>query len=372
MTTNSATEGSQPSIPADGSATAVPAEQTSDAESSSATPAEAGDPAQSGEKPDAQKSTEQPKLADALRNVLDESRKKSAKADDGSPPDPKAQGKDAEAAKTASETDATAADGEKPPPFHNHPRWKKLQENYAKEKQTATEHATKLKELEPFAEIGRNFSTFRDANGLTDKDVEYGQGLMALMKTKPEDALAVLDDLRTQLSIHLGKELPKDLHEAVEKGEITEAYAKQLHTERTGRKASETQQRESEAAKAERETKEVETARKTAITNWFTEQRTKDPDFSKIKALVTDRLTALAQARLAKDQTAVTAKEARELATKALADVKAQLKGLVPGKPAVEPKRTETSSPGSGSSQAGTAPKTMLDVTRSVLAQTRG
>lgn len=370
MTIDSDKADSQPATePAD---KAAPADQTQVAESSPADPGKAGDAAQEGETPAADKSDAQPKLSDALRNVLDESRKKGAKADDGSTPDPKANGKDAEAGKAKSETDEAAAEGEKPPPFNKHPRWIKLNANHAEVTKTANAHAAKITEMEPLAAIGRNFTKFRDENGLSDKDVEYGQGLVALIKKDPEGALEVIEGLRTQLAVHLGKEIPKDLQEAVDKGEITEAYAKQLHQERAGRKASETRVQESEAQKAERVQTEAETARRTAINTWFGEQRTKDPDFTKLKDMVADRLTSLAQARMAKDQRPVMPTEAVELCKQALTDVKARLKGVMPAKPAVEPKRTESSSPGNGSSQVSKAPGSLHDVLKATLAKTRG
>lgn len=366
MTTNSEVPGSLPDTPANGTVPAATTTQTP-ADSSPASPADdaGAEPADQAVKPaDTEKQPDT--ISDAVRNVLSESRKKRDKADESPTPGQNAKGKDAEA-KPKSETDESDAEG-KPPPFHQHPRWKKLNADF---KALEASTAAKVAELEPLAEVGRSWQKFMTDTGLSQKEVEYGQSIMALMRSAPEDALEVIEDLAVQLRVHVGKALPKDLQEKVDSGEISEEFAKKYHQERVGKTAAEARAKETEGKSVEEQTVRRDRERKAAVDEWFAQAKTKDPDFDKLTPMVNDRIAVLARARKA-DAGPIEPKEAVEICKQALEDVRKHIKALVPTKTAVEPKRTEHSAPGTGTSQARTAPKTMLDVTRQVLAESRG
>src|SRR5262245_46975829 len=73
---------------------------------------------------------------------------------------------------------AEVDDESKPPPFNDHPRWKKLQRDFT----TAT---GQVKALTPRAEQYDKITAYMDQFGLTSEDVAMAYDILAKMKTNP-------------------------------------------------------------------------------------------------------------------------------------------------------------------------------------------
>jgi hypothetical protein len=344
-----------------------PAVETATPETKTADPS----PAPVGDKPDAKTEPKADEtIADVTRNVLDESRKRLAKADPASTPDAKAKTEKPAEGDAKAEPAKAESKAEPEPPFHKHPRWIDLNGKYKTAKEQVSTLETQLGELKPLAEMGKSVQDFMAENHLSAEEFKYGQGIMALMKHAPDKALEALEDLREQLMVHLGKALPADLQERVDAGEISEAAAKELlAAKRTGESAQAKAERleaDSRKGQQEQETKAV----KTATDEWWAALKARDPDLGKIDTMVVDRLTSLVAQHRATVKTPITPKIAVEMCQKAYDDVKAKLKAIAPPKLPVTPLRSEASK--HGPAQASVAPKSMLDVTKAVLSKTRG
>lgn len=335
--------------------------QTPPADSSSASVA----------KGDASPAPEAPKnIGDVVRNVLTESRKEAAKkAEAASSPDAKPN--EQKPSKDEGKSEPGKPESKDEPPFHKHPRWVDLNTKYKTANAEVERLTAQTTLLQPLAEIGKSVQQFMAENHVSEDEFKYGQAIMGLMKTDPEAAMEVIEDLRDRLSVHLGRTLPKDLQDRVEAGEVSEAAAKELLQARSKGAAAEARATQLETSKSTEAQQRTATEIKTETTKWWTEIKGKDPDVDKIADMVNDKLTAIVAAHRSKaDAPAITAVMARQFCQDAYDAVKAKLKSIVPPKPTVQPLRSETTN--QSPAQASTAPKTMLDVTRSVLARTRG
>jgi len=343
------------------SETPVTETQTQTAESSPAPVAES----------DAKPAPEAPKeIKDVVRNVLTESRKEAAKkAETASTPEAKPN--EQKSSKDDGKSEPGKPETKDEPPFHKHPRWVDLNTKYKTANAEVERLTAQVAEVTPLAEIGKSVQQFMAENHVSEDEFKYGQAIMGLMKTDPEAAMEVVEDLRNRLAIHLGRELPKDLQDRVEAGEISEAAAKELLTARSTSAKAQARATQLETSNTAETQQRAAAEIKTETTKWWTEIKAKDPDVDKIADMVNDKLTALVAAhRSQKEAPAITAALARKMCQDAYDAVKANLKKVIPPKPEVKPLRTETTN--QSPAQASKAPQTMLDVTRQVLAKTRG
>lgn len=280
-------------------------------------------------------------LLDVVKDVL----QKGDPGEKSSSPDGK---KDAEGTETVKTDDAAKAaaeaEADKPPPFHEHPRWQEK----LKEVGTLTEE---VKTLKGPAHQYRQIEGFMAKNDLSVDNVVTGLKLMALMTKDPKQAIAQLQNHTKRLQLEVGEILPDDLAEKVEKGFMREEDAKELATKR--------QETERLSAKAEETTKASEKTEQQrradfianndaevdkATLDWEKVQISKDPDYQRKQPMVISRVVALTvQRRLAKPKDLILPPEAVAISEQALKDVNEQLKTMLPAPAAARRRPTGNS-----------------------------
>ena len=243
------------------------------------------------------------------------------------------EGKDTSSVSEDKKDPAKAADPQKVegdgdlPPFHKHPRWIEQQE--------------KIKTLEPAAAQFQRINEFMNVNKLDATEVAEGFKIMALIKNEPERALVELERYSDSIKLALGKILPADLQDQVDKGYITEEKAKELSATKQRADRLETELTETKNAGAQRTAddalNELKTSIRSATTDWETQQKKADPDYSVKQRLITDRARAIVHTRgyglESKD-------DAVKVLNDALKDVTESLKSVLPKRNA--PIRKET------------------------------
>jgi hypothetical protein len=146
------------------------------------------------------------------------------------------------------------------PPFHEHPRWKKVQ--------------SELQELKPLAERARILDDFVAKNRLDREDVANALQIAAVVRNDPAKALELLKPLVDQLSEYSGSKLPEDLQTKLDRGAISEEDAREIATLR-GKKRFEEEDAKVSAAKSH-----VDRMTKT-IDGWQESAKAKDFAFDK-------------------------------------------------------------------------------------------
>lgn len=273
--------------------------------------------------------------ADSVSEMTPDDGETDADADDK----PKADGESDEAGEGEEDEN-----GEKLPPFHQHPRWQEMirdRNDLRAQVDQFRERATEYDKIHQFMET----------NGLTPDEVARSIQTMALIRNNPAQAREVLAREMEQLDRFTGNRLPDDLERDVQDGYITPERAQELARLRneqsfTQRQADQ-QRQAAEAARRQAEQQQVESqqtqaleSQKNAVRQWETQLKSRDPDYERIQPLVYRELRMLAQ-----DQPARTPDEAVELAKTALKNVKAQVRQLTP--------KREPVNPGPSSSQSG-------------------
>lgn len=204
-------------------------------------------------------------------------------------PSPKEQVEKKEVEETEKET--TADDEEVPSketpasddvPFHNHPRWKEVQQDRETLRKT-------VEDLKPKAEVAETLARYCQAKGITDDDVRQALELAALARTDVVQFRSRMKEYLENIDISLGDRLPEDLQQEVTDGVITEARAKELARYRLQLKQSEAQGQSA----AQREQQALATSMATAIDGWEKQTRASDPDYDKRRDLIQDRVHAL-------------------------------------------------------------------------------
>lgn len=225
-----------------------------------------------------------------------------------------------------------------------------------------------IAEAAPKAEKFDQIQRFVHEAGLSAEEVNQGFGMMRDLKLNPVRAYETLRPILTQLEGILGITLPDELQQQVQRGELTEAHARELSRSRatatvTGRVLQETEQRQI----AERQRREFETNVddvSKAVTEWENAQSKGDPDWKlkqpRIQALVEN---AILRKQAAKPDYFPSKDEAIKMSKDALEAVEKELKPLAP-------RRREINQPGSdaGSSRTVAEPKNMLEAVKQGLA----
>lgn len=239
------------------------------------------------------------------------------------------------------------ADPEKPPPFHEHPRWKAM---------VAERDAYR----EP-AENYRRIESYMDSNGLTPEEVAEGFQIMALMKQRPAEAVQVLRSKLGSLQRFDPNWMPDDLRQEVETGAITEARAQELAQLRaTGEQAqvqSRAQQQRAELTQREAQQarmQSVSQAQAQAVNAWEAGVKAKDLDYAKKAPWVQDRLRVLMQQEGRPDS----AEAALDMSKRAYSYVNKQFKSLAPAQ-SKRPSRTIQS--GGPAKATDSQPKSLQD-----------
>ena len=138
-------------------------------------------------------------------------------------------------------------------------------------------------EAQPMVEFAKADAAFCQQYKVTPDQRKQFMEAAALANTDPQRFVALLQETIVQTEMQLGKRLPPDLVDAVEKGEISEERAVQFNKTRLQMEAmkQEASQREQQTAK------QHSSAIMETLNSWDTTQRSHDPDF-KPKAKTTD------------------------------------------------------------------------------------
>lgn len=210
-----------------------------------------------------------------------------------------------------------------------------------------------LKELEAVRPDATNYQqirSFMEANQLQDREVADLFQLGADLKSgNPERLGKFLDRVMPFVQQALeatGRELPKDLREQVDAGEMTEDAAKAFSQSRTQAAYTQTQLERATQQQEQQRQMEAQRSVNAAITDWQSQMRQTDPDFD----LKAEAMGRVAQALVAEKGLPKTPAEAVEYARVAHAEAS---RFVTAAKPAPKPSRP---TPSHSASRSGLAP----------------
>lgn len=237
-------------------------------------------------------------------------------------------------------------DPEKPPPFHDHPRWKEM-----------VAERDRLKQLKEPAENYQRLTEYMESNRLTPEEVAEGFQIMALMKNDPANARQILEQKMQGLQQFDPNYMPPDLQQEVDSGAITPERAQEMAQLRAQGNMSQFQAQQAKQ-QAEHERQQGQTLRQqqqgqqlaNAVNQWENELQSKDADYAQKAPWVRDRLRALMQEK-GKPQDP---DSAVQLAQQAYKDVNERLKPL-----SKQNKRPSKPTPSGGSSKTNKEPTTL-------------
>ena len=222
---------------------------------------------------------------------------------------------------------------------------------------------SQVNDLKPDADLGRRITSHFSESGINPQEANLLLDIGRNLKKDPLKALEQIKPFYDALTRMSGDVLPADLQEAVTKGEITEAYARQLartkteaaiSTQRTSQQDEQQRQRQ-----AHEQTQQHAAAVGQAISTWEANQAKVDPDWS----LKSDRLRELIELEIRRSGYPKTTADAVKLAETAKTKVNADFARFAPRKAAVSPVN-----PSSAARPAPAAPKTALEAARQRLA----
>lgn len=250
--------------------------------------------------------------------------------------------------KKADDKDGDKADDE-PPPFHEHPRWKKLnEEKSALEKENAgfKEASGAIDRLESFM-TEQNLST-EDFNQLLH--------IGSLVKNDPKAALEALTPLVIQLQEVTGNTVPADIQQAIDQGHVTEDYGRQLAVARATTTLTQVQaDRSNHRLETEQQTTAVN-ALGAAASTWENEWQASDPDYPAKADRVREKIElAIHRGDVAPQN----AQDVRAMCEKFKAEVETELRSLLPKPKAVAASPTSTTG---GGPSTGPTPKNLFEV----------
>jgi hypothetical protein len=257
---------------------------------------------------------------------------------------PKADGQQAQAKDPDAGADG-AADKDKLPPFHEHPRWKEMVET----NRALSSKAQRIDAIEDFM----------GAHGLSGEQVAQGFEIMALIVRDPAAAREALLAQVARIDEAIGLKLPEDLRKKVDEGYVDEETALELSKARKAKERAEgVVQKTAEQIEAER-AQAAAVAKRDAANAWEADIKVRDPDYLTVKKPLMD---AFLKAAIAEKGMPRTAEEALSLVKSTYDAVTAHVTKIRPT-PAPTKKFVQ-STPVAG--QPRPEPKTPLDVAKAV------
>lgn len=237
---------------------------------------------------------------------------------------------------------------EEPPPFNDHPRWKKVTGQLA----DVTRERDDLRV--PAEQYGKVLE-YMDTFGITTDDMVVAYDLIARMKTDPFSALERLTPIYEELQRRAGATLPDDLAKRVDEGYLDENSARELAQARVRAKLS-----DDAAARATTRVEQTHVGtmverNRGAAASWEAQVIAKDPDFERKRPAVQDAAKAI----LAAEGQPRTPEDAVKVLERAYARVNHFVNGYAP-KPSATP-RTPSSAASSSTSVAPPPPKTLRE-----------
>jgi hypothetical protein len=255
-----------------------------------------------------------------------------------------------------------APEKQKPTPEES---WKDLREKVRASEDRAVAAEAELEKHKPLVEQMGRILEFQRKLELTDENMNDGLNLLGVFKLDPSRFLEAIQPYVDDAMLRTGKQLPRDLAERVERGEMSDEIARQVVRERLEKrelqakaaKAETSFRTATEQREADRHGVVIQTVQ-TALTAWSTDQAAKDPQFQHLLPMVQERARALVMAD--PKQAAVDDASTKRLMDQALRDVKDRLKLMMGSQPRREVREVPSGAPGSG--VAGMAkPKSLLE-----------
>lgn len=250
--------------------------------------------------------------------------------------------------------------------FKDHPRFVALRQEALQSRATAKAFETQLQPLRQSAEKLTAISGFVNGNGISEDEFVEGLQIMAALKTNPLEAARLLAPHLAQLQKFTGEgELPKELEDRVQAGELSEAGAREIVRSRV-----EAQIAQARVQRVQQEQQHVHVQQNissagNAVSAWEANISKTDPDYAKKQPLVLRLIQSEAKHSQPKTPT-----EAVALAQRCYADVNKHFAVQAP-KPATKPTPSTASV-----SQARTVvlpkPKSLLDGVGQALAGVSG
>jgi len=227
---------------------------------------------------------------------------------------------------------------ETPPPFAEHPAWKR---QLAKRKEAEERYQKAEQELKPAAEQWTQLQQKFASDGMTGAQVAEALDVAAMINKNPSAALPALRNILAQVENMVGERLPPELQKAVEAGEITKDHAlNQSRLIASQRRTAQTLEQRQQQEIQNRQTQMMHSAA-SAVTQWEDRQASSDPDWSKKQPGVQTAIQAGLSSYIAKmhagEVPQLTPEKAVEIATKAKQDVDNWFKNALPPKTEVKP-----------------------------------
>lgn len=238
---------------------------------------------------------------------------------------------------------------------------KRIRQINAQKKELLTENDALKSENGDLKEKAQRFdaiTSFMETASLEPTDVDNGFEIMALLKqgdfVKAHERLAPIMDYVSQA---IGVQLPRDLHEQVQLGYMTQENAQALARNRhlaefngaQAQRAREQQQQQAQENQRQQLSNEVSAE----IGNWYQQQKAKDPDWN----LKENRVVELVELHCRRKGPPDSPVKAREIVEEALKTVEADI-----GKYRPKAKELKTTTGGTSNPGARPEPESMLDV----------
>lgn len=211
-----------------------------------------------------------------------------------------------------------------------------------------------LRGLRPAAEQYEKVQSFMDEHGLQAEQVAQGYTLMAMAhraqrgdKQAAQLFLKEIEPLRSVFLELTGDAVSEDLRPRVESAELDEPTAKSLTQARAETRALEADRRAREEAAQEQARAEHAGRMRSAVTEWDSQVRGRDPDYSRKEPLVIERMKAI----VAAEGAPASPQDAVKLVERAYKDTNERLSVFVP-----KPQPTTPSPPAAGASRPSALP----------------
>lgn len=232
---------------------------------------------------DAETDVKEGSVLDAVTAALEASKERSSGSEQ-SEDDGKSEGKDEGAAETPAPEEAP--EDEKPPPFAQHPAWKRVMRQRDEARRQVEEERRLREQYEQSHKTVQGLQAYMQEAGLTIEEVNNSIAIARLVKNDPAKALEALLPIVRNLQGITGDALPEDLEREVRQGFISRERARELAAMR-GRQQFETERQKQAAVMQERQRIENVVAE---ISRWEREWQSSDPDYKALQPRVLKEL----------------------------------------------------------------------------------
>ena len=258
-------------------------------------------------------------------------------------------------AKAEEKSDAKAEDGdEKPPPFHEHPRWQQMMTERSELKEQVAELTAQNEQSQEAVEAIDHLDGYLKEKNLTPDELSDLLHIGALMRNDPNAALEALTPYYKQLLEVTGTILPDDIQQAVREGTVTEDYGRQLAKHRAGEAISQGQMALQQSQHTASENDTFVQAMGSHATTWENSWAASDPDYDKKAKLVNEGI----ELRLLRGDIPDSAEAVVRMCEEEKTKVEAQMRTFMPRQKSLTPSPGSSSGPSSSSLPA---PKSMIE-----------